>query len=110
MNPMLAQRITLMPRVDTDDDSIDGDTHSWVDGVTVPAQVDPVDQSELTAGRDTSEADVIAYIDPGPMVDAHDRFRWDGKVYSLVGPPAEWLWPGYEGLEVVALKGRRIEG
>ena len=71
------------------DPTLDWDTATTTS--EVPAWVQPRTTSEVTGGRSAVLTEWMAFLPPETDVAAHDRLRWEGRLYDVDGDPA-YLW------------------
>lgn len=64
---------------------------SWVDLCAVWAQVECTDSKTLDGDGYTQHEGLYRfYIRWRPGLDANMRIKWGGRLFTLVGPPADW--------------------
>lgn len=92
---MLGETITVLTAGATADPYSGGTVESWTtpserDVVTIaPLEPRPSDEPVQDA-RNAVTSGYTAYLPPGDPITAKDRVRARGKVYNVLGEPADW--------------------
>lgn len=110
LKSLLTETVDLIYQVDGALDDYNTPTDNYTGTpVTTKARIEPVEERELTAGRDTRISEFRMFLLPNVTVDALSRVRDSAnKIYEVIGAPGVYRTP--RGAHHQELRLRFIEG
>lgn len=105
---LLTQTVTLEPYVAGEDDRYGNPTEGYGPGVEEPCRLEQTGGTEVTDGRDALVSDWQLFLLPDTTASGRSRATVEGRVFEVIGPPAEARTPRRVSHVVARL--RHVEG
>jgi hypothetical protein len=86
---LLTQTVTLEPFVAGAEDRYGNEAEGYGPGVEEPCRLEQTSGTEVTDGRDALVSDWQLFLRANTTATGRSRATVDGRVFEVVGPPAE---------------------